>query len=144
MGTVDIEADSAVIWHGPAPKGEPVKAPGELFVEDGRQPMEVYLEGNVILRQDENKFAGKERPADLPCTAALLRLSDRPDAGAHGRDRHVRSVADCSRSRSSRRGSSSSARRCSCPTGRSSSSEHPEIRAERPMMTGSRFPNPGY
>ena len=28
-------------------------------MDDARQPMEVYLEGNVILRQDENKFAGK-------------------------------------------------------------------------------------
>ena len=61
MGTIDIEADSAIIWRGPTPeKGAPYKSPaGDLWVDDARQPMEVYLEGNVVLRQDENKFAGR-------------------------------------------------------------------------------------
>jgi hypothetical protein len=61
FGLIDIEADEAVIWRGPSPnKGEPAIGPnGELWVDDARQPMEVYLEGNVILRQDENKWAGK-------------------------------------------------------------------------------------
>ncbi len=60
-GTIDIEADEAVIWLGPTPtKGEPVTTPnGEVWEDDDKRPMEVYLEGNVILRQDENKWAGK-------------------------------------------------------------------------------------
>ena len=60
-GTIDIEADEAVIWLGPTPaKGEPVTTPnGEVWQDDDKRPMEVYLEGNVILRQDENKWAGK-------------------------------------------------------------------------------------
>ena len=78
FGTIDIEADEAVIWRGPGPqKGEPVTGPhGEMWVDDARQPMEVYLEGNVVLRQDENKCAGQERPAHHPIPSALLRLPD--------------------------------------------------------------------
>ena len=60
FGTIDIEADSAIIWRGPTPPdGEPYQTPGgEFWMDDARRPMEVYLEGNVILRQDENKYAG--------------------------------------------------------------------------------------
>ena len=32
---------------------------GETWVDDANQPMEVYLEGNVVVRQDQQKFAGK-------------------------------------------------------------------------------------
>ncbi len=59
-GIVDIEAESAVIWRHPDPKkGEEVHGPNGELIENANQPMEVYLEGNVILRQDENKVAGK-------------------------------------------------------------------------------------
>ena len=30
-----------------------------MFIEDAKQPFEVYLEGNVIVRQDQRKYAGK-------------------------------------------------------------------------------------
>ena len=60
LGIVDIEAESAVIWRHPDPKkGEEVHGPNGELIENANQPMEVYLEGNVILRQDENKVAGK-------------------------------------------------------------------------------------
>ena len=38
FGTIDIEADSAVIWRGPSPaKGEPYKAPaGDFWVDDAQ------------------------------------------------------------------------------------------------------------
>jgi hypothetical protein len=70
FGTIDIEADEAVIWRGPdREKGAPAIGPnGETFVDDSSVPMEVYMEGNVVLRQDENKVAGKgdQRTARAP------------------------------------------------------------------------------
>ena len=60
QGIVDIESESAVIWRHPDPKkGEEVRGPNGELIENANQPMEVYLEGNVILRQDEKKIAGK-------------------------------------------------------------------------------------
>ena len=58
---IDIEADQAVIWRGPTPrKARALAGPnGETDRGRQRQPMEVYLEGNVIVRQDEHKVAGK-------------------------------------------------------------------------------------
>ncbi len=52
FGIIDIEAESAVIWKHPDPKkGQGIVGPnGELF-EDPNQPMEVYAEGDVILRR---------------------------------------------------------------------------------------------
>ena len=77
MGTIDIEADSAIIWRGKSPaKGEPYKSPaGDLWVDDARQPMEVYLEGNVVLRQDENKYRRQGRSADRPRAADFTTTS---------------------------------------------------------------------
>src|SRR5262249_11634328 len=60
FGTVDLEAESAVVWRHPDPKeGEKPVGPNGELIENAHQPMEVYLEGDVILRQDENKVAGK-------------------------------------------------------------------------------------
>ena len=48
------------MWRHPDPKkGEEVYGPNGELIENANQPMEVYLEGNVIFRQDENKVAGK-------------------------------------------------------------------------------------
>ena len=61
FGVVDIEADQAVIWRGPEPEeGQTLRGPNGEYIEDAnRHPMEVYLEGNVILRQDQRKWAGQ-------------------------------------------------------------------------------------
>src|SRR5262249_49000477 len=59
-GTIDISADNIVIWRGPPPKGMnsgTISPRGEVL-QDVKQPLEVYLEGNVIFRQDERKVAG--------------------------------------------------------------------------------------
>ena len=38
FGTIDIEADSAIIWRGPSPaKGEPYKIAGRRFVRRRRE-----------------------------------------------------------------------------------------------------------
>src|SRR5262249_42824800 len=55
FGIIDIEADEAVIWRSP----ETTTGPNGEWSQDERQPMEVYLEGNVIVRQDQAKWAGR-------------------------------------------------------------------------------------
>jgi hypothetical protein len=59
MGIVDMEADSAIIWrrHVPKEKGAAI-GPNGSIVEDAGQPLEVYLEGNVVIRQDARTTAG--------------------------------------------------------------------------------------
>ena len=91
FGIVDIEAESAVIWRHPDPKkGEKSRGPNGELIENANQPMEVYLEGNVILRQDENKVAGKGDQRTFRGEAGLLRLPDRPVRGPRRRGRRLR------------------------------------------------------
>ncbi len=107
--------------------------------------MEVYLEGNVILRQDENKYAGKgdQRTVRAPQLYYDF-LTDRMLA-PNGRDRHVRSVAPGAGHASRRRGSSSFARPVMLPNGDvHARSSIPRSGCRSAIMTGSRFPNPGY
>ena len=58
-GILDIEADSAIVWTRVDKGKGPVAGPNGAEIQDASQPMEVYLEGNVILRQDARKVAGK-------------------------------------------------------------------------------------
>jgi hypothetical protein len=55
QGTVDISADSAVIWTR---IGGPAGAPAQRLDQPADAPLEVYLEGNVIFRQDRRLVAG--------------------------------------------------------------------------------------
>ena len=59
FGWLDISADSAIIWRRVDPDGPGIvrTANGEE-IDDAKQPMEVYLEGNVEVLQDERKVAG--------------------------------------------------------------------------------------
>jgi hypothetical protein len=62
-GIIDLAADHAVIWTRPA-EGENAPPPivgGSPVEQDVRQPLEVYLEGNVVIRNDRLEVAG---PAD--------------------------------------------------------------------------------
>ncbi|MBV8317600.1 MAG: hypothetical protein JOZ53_21885 [Planctomycetaceae bacterium] len=56
-GTIDISADSAIIWRSVGQNKE-VRGPNGEYIEPAGQPLEVYLEGNVIVRQDTRQFAG--------------------------------------------------------------------------------------
>jgi hypothetical protein len=144
-GTIDIEADEAVIWRAPNPnKGEPSIGPnGETWVDDSRQPMEVYLEGNVILRQDENKFAGKgdQRTVRAPRLYYDF-LTDRFLAPNAEIDMFAPSLLAPVKIKSPR--IEQFRRPIELPNGTFVLSEQPEIRAEPAVMTGSRFPDPGY
>ena len=145
MGTIDIEADSAIIWRGKSPaKGEPYKSPaGDLWADDARQPMEVYLEGNVVLRQDENKFAGKADQRTIRAPQLYYDfLTDRMLAPDSEIDLFTPSLLAPVTIKSPRIEQFRSP--VMLPNGTFTLSEHPEIRAESAIMTGSRFPNPGY
>jgi hypothetical protein len=145
IGTVDIEADEAVIWRGPAPKkGEPlVGTNGETWVDDARQPMEVYLEGNVILRQDENKIAGRgdQRTVRAPRLYYDF-LTDRMLAPNAEIDLYAPSLLAPVKVRSARLEQFRSL--VPLPNGTFTLAQQPEIRLEPARMTNSRFPNPGF
>jgi hypothetical protein len=145
FGTIDIESDEAVIWRAPGlAKGEPVTGPnGETWVDDARQPMEVYLEGNVVLRQDENKFAGKSDQRTIRAPRLYYDfLTDRflaPDAEINLFAPSLLAPISIKTPRLEQFRSL-----VPLPNGTFALSDQPEIRAEPSTMTGSRFPNPGY
>lgn len=59
-GVIDLSADSAIIWRRVdpnKPKGKSI-GPDGVIVDDAGQPMEIYLEGNVVVRQDTREIAG--------------------------------------------------------------------------------------
>ncbi len=123
FGTIDIESDEAVIWRGPGPeKGQPIPGPnGETWVDDARQPMEVYLEGNVVLRQDENKLAGKGDQRTIRSPRLYYDfLTDRFLAPNAEIDMFAPSLLAPIKIKSPRH-RAVSAGRCSCPTGPSPS-----------------------
>jgi hypothetical protein len=59
-GTIDVSADNVVIWRRDDPQKKTVTTigPNGELIQDARQPLEMYLEGNVIFRQDERLVAG--------------------------------------------------------------------------------------
>ena len=60
QGIVDIEADSVVIWRRSEGRTGPPRVDfnGNL-VDNNTDPLEFYLEGHVIFRQDERKYQGR-------------------------------------------------------------------------------------
>jgi len=144
FGTVDLEAESAVVWRHPDPKkGEEVRGPNGELIEDANQPMEVYLEGNVVLRQDENKVAGKgdQRTFRAPrayydfLTDRFVALNGEADVFAPGfiAPMKLKSPRIDQFHKLLKRSD-----------GTLIMDPNPEIRAERTIMTGSRFPDPAY
>lgn len=143
-GIIDIEAESAVIWKHPSTKkGEQVQGPNGEWLDSPNQPMEVYLEGNVILRQDEEKVAGKgdqrtfrakQAYYDFVTDRAIV-IDGEVDVFAPGfiAPMKVKSPRIEQFHKLIRR-----------PDGTLVQDPDPEIRAEQTMMTGSRFPNPAY
>ncbi|MGO9468841.1 MAG: hypothetical protein ACLQVF_32335 [Isosphaeraceae bacterium] len=145
FGTIDIEADEAVIWRGPnRVKGQPMQMPmGETWVDDDKQPMEVYLEGNVVLRQDENKWAGKGDQRTIRAPRVYYDfLTDRalaPDAEVAV---YAPGLLQPIKIKSPR--VEQFRRMIQLADGSFALAEQPEIRAEPAVTTGSRFPDPGY
>ena len=143
-GTVDLEADNAVIWRHPDPKkGEPVTGPHGEVVEDPDQPMEIYLEGNVIVRQDENKFAGKADQKTFRAERLFYDfVTDRIMADKAEVDMFAPGLISPMKLKSPRIEQFRAVVRQE--DGSLVLSPDPEIRAEKTISTGSRFPDPAY
>lgn len=56
IGVIDLSADRVVIWRKMDAKT--ITGPNGERIEDAGDPMEVYLEGHVIIRQDKQEVAG--------------------------------------------------------------------------------------
>ena len=147
FGILDLEADEAVIWRGPGPEdGKPYRGPNNeiISVEDAnKQPFEVYLEGNVIVRQDQRKLAGKGDQRTLRAPKVYYNiLTDRFLAHDAEIDFFTQGLLAPYKVKSPRIEQFHPL--IKQPDGTFKPDEHPQIRAERASMTGSRFPNPGY
>ncbi len=145
FGIIDIEADRAVIWRGPEPKdGETLRGPNGELIEDGnRHPMEVYLEGNVIVRQDQKKWAGRSDQRTLRAPRVYYNfLTDRFLAHDAEIDMFAPGLLAPFKIKSPR--IEQYHELIKQPDGTFKPSEDPKIRADKAVMTGSRFPDPGY
>ncbi len=145
LGIIDIEADQAVIWHGPSrEKGEPIQGPNGEWIDDAdKQPMEVYLEGNVIVRQDQRKWAGKGDQRTLRAPRVYYNfLTDRFMAHDAELDFFAPSLLAPYKLFSPRIEQFHPL--IKQPDGTFKPDEQPHIRADHATETGSRFPDPGY
>ncbi len=105
--------------------------------------MEVYLEGNVIFRQDENKVAGKADQRTFRAPRAYYDfLKDRFVALNGEVDLFAPGFVSPMKLKSPR--IDQFHKLVKRPDGSLIMDPEPEIRTERTVMTGSRFPNPGY
>ena len=131
---------------GPTPRGQQgQRGPnGEYIDEQSTTPMEVYLEGNVIVRQDQRKWAGKGDQRTLRAPQVYYNfLTDRFVAHDAEIDFFAPGLLAPMRIKSPRieqyHDADQAARR-----DLQARSEQPKIRADQAVTTGSRFPNPGY
>ncbi len=142
FGTVDIEADRVVIWVRNGQKGQDWISLNNEIVQSDRDPMEVYMEGHVIFRQDSNRFLGKSDQKAVEATSAyydyqkdqFLMVDAQVDLFAPGlisplkiRTPRVMQYHPM----------------VNGPNGLAPS-QAPELRAEQTVSTGSRFARPGY
>ena len=146
LGIIDIEADQAVIWRGPShEKGQPVQGPNGEWIDDAAsQPMEVYLEGNVILRQDQRKWAGRGDQRTLRAPRLYYNfLTDR--FLAHDAEMDIFTPGLLAPYKLIAPKIEQFHPLIKQPDGTFKPDEHPpRIRADHAQETGSRFPNPGY
>lgn len=144
IGTIDLEADQAIIWRGPSPaKDKPQIGPNGETIQSKNTPMEVYLEGNVIVRQDERKWAGRGDQRTLRAPRLYYNfLTDRVIAHDAEIDVFAPGLLAPMRIKSPR--IEQYHELIKQPDGTLRASEDPKIRIDQAVTTGSRFPNPGY
>src|SRR5262249_20315182 len=108
-----------------------------------KQPFEVYLEGNVVVRQDESKFAGKSDQRTLRAPRVYYNfLADRFLASDAEIDFFAPGLLAPIRLKSPRIEQFHPL--IQQPDGTYNPDPQPRIRADRATTTGSRFPDPGY
>ncbi|HTI50493.1 MAG TPA: hypothetical protein VL475_06065, partial [Planctomycetaceae bacterium] len=69
LGTIDLSADMIVIWTDTASGGG---LSGGEAVQDRDMPLQVYLEGNIVIRQGERKLQATQAFYDIREQRALL------------------------------------------------------------------------
>ena len=133
-----------MIWRGPDPeKGEPAIGPTArpLSTMPGSR-WRFTWKATWSCRQDQNKFAGKGDQRTVR-TPAVLRLSHRPVLAPNAEiDLFAPSFLAPIKFKSPR--IEQFRRPIQLPNGTFVLADDPEIRAEPSIMTGSRFPDPGY
>ena len=142
-GTLELSADSVVVWtHPRQPGGMGPDAAGGRLEQNGNEPLEMYLEGNVVFRQDKRQVAGNgdqilyrgERLYYDFSTEGLLAEQAEVNVFAPGLVAPARVAGSEIRQFRELVGQDGN-RMLWGPT---------RIRADRTTTTGSRFPDPGY
>ncbi|SIO59706.1 hypothetical protein SAMN05444166_6147 [Singulisphaera sp. GP187] len=139
-GVLDLSADRVIIWRKTGAKSS-IGPNGEL-IENAGDPMEVYLEGHVIIRQDKQTVAGSGDQQTIHAEQAFYNIQ----AG--------RFIADKAELHMFAPGLIAPTKMFSprieqfrpLVPGKNGGLEYglEEIRADQTMLTGSRFPVPGY
>jgi len=143
LGTVDVSADSAIIWRKADPeKGAKGIGPDGELVESSRQPMEIYLEGHVVFRQDERVAAGNGDQKTYRAERVFFNVqSDRLVAINAELDMFAPGLVAPVNMKSPRIEQYR-------PLERAADGKlaygFADIHADKTVLSGSRFPNPGY
>ena len=112
-------------------------------MDAGHTPMEVYLEGHVIVRQDERKYAGRGDQRTLRAPRLYYNfLTDRFIAYDAEIDMFSPGLLAPMRIKSPK--IEQYHELIKQPDGTFKADELAKIRADNAVTTGSRFPNPGY
>ncbi|MDR3638748.1 MAG: hypothetical protein P4L84_33385 [Isosphaeraceae bacterium] len=141
-GTVDLSADSVIIWRQTDPKFNSTTGPNGETIDPVHAPMEVYLEGHVLFQQDQRRLAGSADQKTIRANSAyydfrsdrLITLDAELDLFAPGLIAPAKITSPrIEQYRPMEYG----------PDGQLRYGLE-RLRADRSIMTGSRFPNPGY
>lgn len=142
QGVLDVSADNAVIWARLDGGGEPPASGGGPINQAADMPLELYLEGNVIVRHDRREQAGN---ADQMVVQARQFYMDVPKQQFVTLDAELDLFAPQlltpikTKAREIRH-----FRPFLGMVGDRPLYGPSEIRAEEALITGSRFPIPGY
>ena len=143
-GTIDIESDRAIIWNKPKPDSPQAQVgPNGGIIKSADDPMEVYLEGHVIFRQDRRKLQGRDDQTTYLANRAYYdHVADR----FIGLDAQVNLFAPglISPFKMDTPRADQFHPLVAGPNGQMLPSTFQEIRAQQTVSTGSRFAVPGY
>lgn len=141
-GTVDLSADSAIIWRQTDPKYKSSVGPNGETVDPLHVPMEIYLEGHVLVQQDQRRLAGAADQKTFRANSAyydfrsdrVIALNAEIDLFAPGLIAPAKVTSPrIEQYRPVEYG----------PDGQLRYGME-RLRTDRSIMTGSRFPRPGY
>jgi len=144
QGIVDIEADNVVIWRRKEGREGPPRIDfNNQLVDNPNDPLEFYLEGHVIFRQDQLIYQGKSDQKTYQAERGyydvqkdqLLALNAQLDLFSPG-------LVTPTKIKSPRIVQYHPL--LAAANGQFFASTLPAIQAERTVTTGSRFANPGY